>query len=96
MFNWTEQPINKGRIQQLIIEFEPLVLEDPPEDINGDVSYQLGYLDGADFVPVKNATLHFGQTGVIQIVSAIQGTTTPAQAKAAVEALLINALPGAS
>lgn len=96
MFNWTEQQINKGRLHSLIIEFEPKPSEGPEEDINGDVIYQLGYLEDENFISVRNPTLHFSAAGVISIVEAIQGTQTPAEAKAAVEALLITALPDAS
>ena len=98
MFNWTEQPSDKGRLASLLIEFESSgnMPEQPEEPINGDVNYQLGHLNGSDFTIVKNCTLHFGQAGVISIVEAIQDTETPAEAKAAVEALLVDALEGAS
>ncbi len=88
MFNWTVVPKDKGRIKQLIIEFEP--------EANGDVQYEVGYEDEEEFVPVEIRTLHFELAGVQAIISAIQGTGTMEQAKDAVEALLVAQLDEAS
>ena len=98
MFDWTEQRINKGRLQALLIEFEPSgnMPEEPEEGLKANVCYQVGYMDGSDFVIVKNRNLHFRQVGIIAIVEAIQATSTQAEAKAAIEALLIAALDNAS
>lgn len=88
MFDWAVVPKDKGRIKQLIIEFEP--------EANGDVTYEVGYEDGGEFVSIETRTLHFELAGVQAIVSAIQGTSTMGQAKQVVEDLLIEELDEAS
>ncbi len=88
MFDWTVIPKDKGRIKQLIIEFVP--------EPNGDVTYEIGYEDGGEFVSVETRSLHFELAGVQSIVSAIQGTGTMGQARDVVEALLVARLDEAS
>ena len=96
MFDWTETTIDKGRMKSLVIEFEAVPEEGEPDGLNGDINYQLGYMDGEDFVTAKNRTLHFGRSGVLQVVAAIQDTETAGEAKTAVEDLLVTALDNAS
>jgi len=88
MFNWTTTQKNKGRIKQLIIEFEP--------EANGDVLYEVGHEDGGEFVAEETRTLHFEEAGVQAVVEAIQATTTMGQAKQVVEDLLVAELDEAS
>jgi hypothetical protein len=83
MFNWTTTQRNKGRLKQLIIEFTPSTDEEGnPVNYNGDLMYEVGHMEGSDFV--------------VDEVHTIQSTSTIAEAKQAIEDLLVSQLGKAS
>ena len=83
MFDYTEgnPAILKARIWQIIIEMEP--------ELNSDLQFDIGYLDGGEFVKVGNRKRHLRRQRTLGMLQAIIDSGGPPAAKQVLENHLV-------
>lgn len=83
MFDYTDgtPAILKARIWQVIIELEP--------EVNSDIQFHVGYLNGGEFVKTGNNKRHLRQQRTLDMIQIIQNAETPAAAKQDLEDHLV-------
>ena len=83
MFDYTDgnPAILKAEIWQVIIELKP--------ELNSDIQFDVGYMDGEDFVKTANRKWHLRQQRTLEMIQIIQNAESPAAAKQDLEDHLV-------